>query len=166
MKSIFAAAPWALTCFLLAGCATSGVGVGDMASTGTPTEPVLFSWRSKDGGITGSMVATLPDATYTGQFFQITRQTVRESLAPLWDGWAEAWDDWPYWYRPWPGTYNVTQFITHYSGKVVANLETDGGQRMRCRFHLANPAAGMSGGGQGECQLSGGRHIDANFHRH
>lgn len=163
MKSI---APWALTCILLTGCATSGVGAGDLSSTGQPDEPVLFSWKSKDGGMSGRMVATLPDATYAGQFFQITRQTVHESLAPLWDGWPEAWDDWPYWYRPWPGTYNLTRFITYYSGKVVANLETDAGQRMRCRFHLADPVAGMSGGGQGECQLPDGRHIDAIFNRH
>lgn len=165
MKFIFAAVT-AVLAGSAAGCVTSGVGAGDLLSRGQAAEPVLFSWTSKDGGLSGNMVATLADATYSGPFFQITRQTVRDGLAPLWNGWTEAWDDWPYWYRPWPGTYNITQFITHYSGKVVANLETHAGLHMRCRFHLADPIAGMSGGGQGECQLPGGRHIDAQFPRH
>ena len=34
---------------------------------------------------------------------------------------------------------------------------------MRCRFLLFSPSAGMMGGGQGECQLSDGRTINATF---
>ena len=88
---------------------------------------------------------------------------IREVLAPMWDGWNEGWHDWPYGGEPYPDTYDATQFITYYSGKVVANLETGGGRRMRCRFHLVDPRSGMAGGGQGECQLSGGRIIHATF---
>lgn len=150
---------------ILSGCATTGMGSGEMTQKGKPTEPVLFSWKSSNGGNSGSMVANLPDATYTGRFFQITRQTARETLGPMWDGWNEGWSDWPYWTQPWPSDYNVTQFITNYSGKVVANLHASKGQYMRCRFHLAEPASGMSGGGQGECQISGGRVINAEFGR-
>lgn len=149
----------------LAGCTTTGMGGGELTAKGKPAEPVLFSWKSSDGGLSGSMVATLPDATYTGRFFQIARQTRREILAPMWEGWNEGWSDWPYWSQPWPAGYDVTQFITYYSGKVVANLETRGGGRMRCRFHLGDPVAGMPGGGRGECQLSGGRVIDAVLNR-
>ncbi len=163
MKPYQLIAASALALMVLAGCTTTGMGRGEMTDKGKPTEPVLFSWKSTDGGLSGSMVATLPDATYTGKFFQITRQTQRETLAPLWNGWNAGWYDWPYWSQPYPATYDATQFITYYSGKVVANLETNGGQRMRCRFHLANPTSGMADGGQGECQLSGGRIINATF---
>jgi len=59
--------------------------------------------------------------------------------------------------------YPATQFITRYSGKVVTTLEAPAEQRMRCRFHLAESTIGMSGGGEGECQLTGGRTIRAVF---
>lgn len=150
---------------VLGGCTTMGTGEGNVSRNHAPGTPVRFAWKSTDGGISGSMVATLSGAAYTGRFFQITRQTQRETLTPMWDGWNEGWYDWPYWSQPWPATYNVTQFITQYSGKVVANLKTNGGQRMRCRFHIAEPVHGMSSGGSGECQLSDGRVINAVFDR-
>jgi hypothetical protein len=34
---------------------------------------------------------------------------------------------------------------------------------MRCRFRLADPPSGMSGGGSGESQIAGGEKIDATF---
>ncbi len=164
-KSAAVAATMLASLVVLGGCTTMGTGQGDISRDHQPGAPVHFTWKSTDGGISGSMVANLPDATYTGRFFQITRQTRGETLTPIWDGWHEGWYDWPYWSQPWPAPYDVTQFITYYSGKVVANLATNGGQRMRCRFHLADPAGGMSGGGEGECQLSDGRVINAVFDR-
>ena len=152
-----------VTLMILAGCATTGMGRGEMTAKGGVAESVLFKWKSMDGGLSGTMTAILPDAIYTGRFFQITRQTTREALVPMWDGWNEGWYDWPYDGEPYPDMYGATQFITYYSGKVVANIETGGGRRMRCRFHLADPRSGMAGGGQGECQLSGGRVINATF---
>ena len=71
---------------------------------------------------------------------QITQQTVSDSMAPMWDGWNAGWTDWPYWDgEPYGGPYDWTQFSTRYSGKVIANLQTDSGRRMRCRFHLIQP---------------------------
>lgn len=149
----------------LGACSTlsTGMGGGDLQRQGKTEEPVLFSWRSHDGGISGSMVATLPNATYQGRFFQITQQTEREGVSPLWDGWNEGWTDWPYWGWGGPATYSWTQFSTRYTGKVLANLRTDAGQRMRCRLHLTQPAQGMAGGGDGECQLQGGGTVRARF---
>lgn len=57
----------------------------------------------------------------------------------------------------------MTQFITRYTGKVVATLQTDVGKRMRCRLHLIAPARGMAGGGAGECQVQGGATVHAKF---
>jgi len=34
---------------------------------------------------------------------------------------------------------------------------------MRCRLHMARPEQGMSGGGDGECQLQGGGVVRARF---
>ena len=154
-----------LILIVIAGCTTTGTGRGEMTAIDKPAEPVLFSWESTDGGISGTMTAKLADATYTGQFFQVTQQTKGEIITPMWNGWSEGWSDWPYWSQPYyPGScYGATNFITYYSGKVVANLEADNAQHMRCRFHLADPAGGMDAGGLGECQLSGGRLINATF---
>nr|WP_145546350.1 hypothetical protein [Variovorax boronicumulans] len=160
-----AAAVAAVALLALGACSTlsTGMGGGDLTRQGQSQEPVLFSWRSHDGGITGTMVATLPDATYQGRFFQITQQTERESVVPLWDGWTEGWTDWPYWGWGPGGMDTWTQFSTRYTGKVLANLQTDDGKRMRCRLHLAQPIQGMAGGGDGECQLQGGGTIRARF---
>ena len=142
---------------LAAGCATTGSFSG---STAAGTDPVSFTWKSSDS-VSGSMMATLaPGTTYKGQFFQITSNTTADDLGPLWTGWGPGrrmgtWYDWD----------AGPQFMTHYSGRVVANLAEPGGRHMRCRFQLVHPADGMAGGGQGECQLPDGKRIDAQFPR-
>ena len=148
---------------VISACTTTGTGGGQMSGPDAGEAPVAFQWVSKDGGITGNMTATLPGAIYTGRFFQITQQTRSESLEPLWAHWHNGWYDWPYWGGPMTTPYPITRFVTHYSGKVVATLDTEGKPRMRCRFHLADPARGMAGGGEGECQLTDGRVVQAVF---
>jgi hypothetical protein len=71
---------------------------------------------------------------------------------------SSGWTDWP-WGPPGP------DFVTVYSGRVIANLEGPDGQRVRGRFQLNDPAAGMRGGGQGQCRLSDGSTLDAVFPR-
>jgi hypothetical protein len=144
-------------------CTSTGTGGGQLAASGGQQTPVVFSWKSNDGGISGTMTASLPDSAYQGRFFQITQHTRGEVLAPLWMHWRQGWYDWPYWGPYGVPAYPATQFITYYSGKVVATLESEGKQAMRCRFHLVNPSQGMSGGGEGECQLADGRSINASF---
>jgi hypothetical protein len=53
--------------------------------------------------------------------------------------------------------------MTHYSGKVVANLSAPDGKHMRCTFQLVHPSDGMAGGGAGGCQMPSGKGIDATF---
>ncbi len=145
---------------LVAGCATMGTGTG---ATPSGADPVQFSWKSSDS-VSGTMDATLSDGkTYSGQFFQITKNTTVDSIGPLWSGWHSRWrgyGGWGYW-----DAAPSTGFITHYSGKVVANLGAPGGDHMRCRFQLAHPSEGMAGGGRGQCQLPDGNSIDATFPR-
>ena len=147
----------------LAACTTTGTGGGQVTGAGAQEQPVAFNWKSTDGGISGTMTASLPDSVFQGRFFQITRQTRSEVLDPLWTHWHRGWYDWPYWGGYMSPPYPTTQFITYYSGKVVATLESQNNQRLRCRFHLVEPVRGMSGGGEGECQLSDGRVVRAVF---
>jgi hypothetical protein len=140
-----------------AGCTTMGTGTG---STATGKNPVNFTWKSSDG-VSGSMNASLSNGkTYSGQFFQITSDTTVDNLGPLWAGWGGyggRWGgDWGFWDAG-------PEFVTHYSGRVVANLATADGGHMRCTFQLVHPQDGMAGGGTGQCQLPKGNTIDANF---
>ncbi|HEY2401665.1 MAG TPA: hypothetical protein VGI23_15045, partial [Steroidobacteraceae bacterium] len=144
---------------LVTGCTTMGTGFG---STASGTDPVNFSWKSSDS-VSGSMNATLSDGTtFTGQFFQITSDTTVDNLGPLWAGWGGygrrgRWGgDWGYWDAG-------PEFVTHYSGKVLANLTATDGQHMRCSFQLVHPSDGMAGGGRGQCQLPQGNTIDTTF---
>ena len=69
---------------IAAGCTTMGTGYG---SSPSGSSPVTFNWKSSDG-VSGTMNATLSDGTtYSGQYFQITRDTTVDSVAPLWVGW-------------------------------------------------------------------------------
>ena len=57
-------------------------------------------------------------------------------------------------------------FYKTYSGRVLANLQANDGEHMRCRFDLISPSRGMAGGGEGRCQLSeSSREINAEFPR-
>jgi hypothetical protein len=144
---------------LASGCTTMGTGTG---STPSGANPVDFSWKSSDS-VSGTMNASLSDGkTYSGQFFQITKETTVDNIGPLWSmGWGPGWGrrgGWDYW-----DAMPSAEFVTHYSGRVVANLGTASGEHMRCKFQLAHPSSGMVGGGKGQCQMPGGKTIDATF---
>jgi hypothetical protein len=149
------------------GCTAMGTGIG---STATGASPTTFNWTSSDG-VSGTLTATQAGGpTYSGQYFQITKDTTVEGIAPLWaTGWGGRggwhgrgdWGGWDYWDAdPSP------DFITHYSGRVVANLVAPDGSHMRCQFQLAHPSDGMNGGGLGQCQLPDGPTIQASFPHH
>ena len=149
---------WAALCCAipLTACTTTGTGTGSVSPGGAP---VAFAWKSTDGGITGTMLATLASGdTFSGPYLQITKQVRSDDFGPIWTGWDPYWNSWGGW-EPFP----EFGFATLYSGRVMANLQDTHGQRMRCRFHLSTPSDGMGGGGQGECQLKNGRSVDAVF---
>ena len=139
----------------MAACTTTGTGVGNARTGDTRAN---FAWTSTNDR-TGTLTANLStNDTFTGQFFQITHDTRIDTLGSLWYGWPSAWHGWRYW-----GPQPDTAFVTHYSGRVVANLQDPAGEHMRCHFRLMHPQQGMVGGGQGECQLPSGQTIDATF---
>jgi len=137
-----------------AGCATMGTGAG---ATPSGADAVTFNWKGSTAADSGTMTASLADGTtYTGQYFQITKDTTVDTLEPLWVGWRGrfgGWDDWG----------ADPSFVTQYTGRVVANLGAPGGAHMRCKFQLAEPMQGMSGGGRGQCQMPDGKTIDTTF---
>jgi hypothetical protein len=136
-----------------------GTGSGDVSPGGAP---VAFSWKGTEGGTTGTMSATLADGkTYSGPYVQITQQVRTQDFVGDrgWgDYWGGGWTEFDGW-----GPYPLDAIATQYSDRVTANLQTADGQRMRCRFRLNTPADGMTGGGQGKCQLNNGRTVDAVF---
>lgn len=148
---------------LLSACSSTGGGGGQLSGAGAADQPVNFSWTSSDGGISGTLRAELPGQVFEGPFFQITEQTRSEVLTPLWRHWRPGWHDWPARSGFLLPMYPATEFVTHYTGQVVATLASPEQQRMRCRFQLMAPARGMSGGGEGECQLGDGRLVRAWF---
>jgi hypothetical protein len=139
----------------IAACATMGTGTGNSRGGDVHAN---FAWRSSDDR-TGTLTANLSNGdSFSGPFFQVTHDTRVETLTPLWYGWRDTWRGWPYW-----GPYPDTAFVTHYNGRVVANLQDAADEHMRCHFHLMHPQHGMAGGGEGQCQLPSGQTIDATF---
>jgi hypothetical protein len=139
----------------MAGCATNGVGHGSSRANDVQAN---FNWQASDDR-SGTLSARLSTGeTYSGRFFQITADTQVDQIGPLWAGWSDRWHGWRYWDQQ-----PSAAFVTHYSGRVVANLSEPGGQHMRCHFQLVHPSRGMAGGGEGQCQLPSGTVIQATF---
>jgi hypothetical protein len=152
----------ALAALTTAACTTGGGGTGAGNVRGT-RKPVAFTWQTTDN-TSGDITATFGNGdVYKGRYYQITRDTRLDRLDPLWDGWGEPYPrtGWRYWDRDMD-----REFIREYNGRVLANLRSDTGNHMRCRFTLLKPSRGMAGGGEGRCQLSETRtEINARFPR-
>lgn len=145
----------------LSACETTSGGTGSGNVRGS-RKPVAFTWQSSDN-VSGDITATFGTGrVFKGQYFQITRETRVDRLDPLWYGWdGRRRSTWRYW-----DAQSGTQFEKEYSGRVVANLHSEDGEHMRCRFSLISPQRGMAGGGEGRCQLSeSDKEISAEFPR-
>ena len=129
-------------------------------------ERVSFTWESEPGVPAGTIDTTLPDGeAFTGHYHEImstTEVSALDGFYELWYGgvWAEP--RWV-WGGDWPYYESDTEFITYYTGRVMAILDGDKGTSMRCNFQLDEPSRGMKGGGSGDCQLSNGDRITAIF---
>jgi hypothetical protein len=148
-----------LLCVALAACTSTGVGTGESPGGHVQAE---FTWK-QSRPTSGTLDATVIQRNgtqehYSGMFYQITRDTDIDSIAPLWRPWWPRWRGWAAW-----GPVPTEAFVTEYTGHVVANLEGPSGQRMRCQFRLLSSDEGMKGGGEGRCQLPSGQTINADF---
>ena len=140
----------------------AGSGIGQAAAVRLGEEGckiAVLDWKA-ESAVKGQITATFANGmSYSGMLYQITSDTTVEDMGPLWIGWRGGWGGW----GGWDYWDNGPEFITHYSGRVVANLKDPDGARMRCNFRLINPSRGMAGGGEGKCQLTDGHTIDATF---
>lgn len=140
-------------------CATHGTVTGDIRTPGqSQNTPVKMRWHSDGDSVNqGTLTTTFPDGEiYTGPYTQVSADATSVNYQPMWAGWSNGWSDW--------GGGPSETFATVYSGRVIANLLGDRGGRIRCRFVLAAPNAGMAGGGQGECQTSKKQEFTAIIH--
>lgn len=151
---------------MMAGCTASGPITAHMIKPDSGAA-VAMSYRSQRFTNNGTMTATTPDGQqYTGPYLQVTSDTTGEMMDPYWGGWGTGWDGWTPWsddYGPWIAGADVPTVLRNYSGKVIASLSGNRGGQMRCRFRLADPEEGMSGGGLGECETATGDRITATF---
>lgn len=143
--------------------------VADGDKTGGPPPAVKhpdvgFRWRSDTGSLSGEIETTMPTGeTFRGRFHEITRTTQVAEINDFYSTWyGDPWigPSW-YWGDMWPYYGTPEEYLTSYTGRVVATLTSPSGARMRCRFNLDDPDRGMKGGGTGECQLSTGERITA-----
>jgi hypothetical protein len=153
----------AVAALSLAACETpNGAGTGSGNVRGTQ-KPVAFTWESDDSN-SGDITATFGSGrVFKGEYVQISRDIRGESLNPLWDGWdrPRSKNAWRYW-----NADSRSEFVRENDGRVLANLHSDNGEYMRCKFTLISPQRGMKGGGEGRCQLSeSSREINAEFPR-
>lgn len=151
------AALWLCVLGVASSCATTQLGIVDApVSVAQPQAVVLFDWHPKnESASSGTMSATLSDGThYHGQFFKVAKHADPSAYAPAWDGWS------PYW-SEWTGVHDWPTFEQQHNNEVIANFLASGGrQRLRCRFELTQPSAGLSAGASGVCQSSANESID------
>jgi hypothetical protein len=153
------AKPWDFALFVLAiaGCSHEGGGAGTLetpatASSGSESAgSVEFAWKSGADSSRGSIEAVATDGrTFEGTFVQPSYVVRQDDYGPYWDAWSSMnWGVGAPWYAG-----SEDDFITAYGGKALAHLTSSDGTRMRCTFILREPVNGMSGGGEGDCQLS------------
>ena len=151
---------------VLSSCTSTGPIKGQLAVPGQPPQPVTLTYTTDRYDAGGRITGTLPSGeTFAGRFVQVASTTAMDSIAPMWSAWSgPMWSDWGPFGETWiGGPADVETFRTNYSGKVVATLFGDRSTVMRCRFRLVSPSGGMADGGTGECQLSTGGKIDAQF---
>jgi hypothetical protein len=148
----------------LSACTTVGTGQGSLSQGGTPVE---FAWTSTHAGMSGTMSATLAGKTYSGPFQEGSSERGGDDLVDVVaENWQRGWVDWQGGPPDWDGWGPYSNTISvQYSGWVAANLQAADGQRMRCRFQLDSPTDGMTGGGDGACQLDNGESVQARFPR-
>lgn len=145
---------------MLSGCTYSGAIAGRVEGRGMQPKPITMNFETQRFGAGGTINTELPSGEYfTGRYLQVTSDTTADSFGPGWVGWGPWGPGW----SDWGGGADYATFVQNYSGKVIATLFGDRKNTMRCRFQLANPPDGMAGGGVGECQVTNGDVIQAQF---
>ena len=160
MAATAALSRWLVLAAALSGCTYSGAIAGRLEAPGAQPKPITMNFETERFGAGGTINTELPSGEYfTGRYLQITEDMNTDTFGPGWMGWGPWGPGW----GDWGGGADYATFVQNFSGKVVATLFGDRKNTMRCRFQLANPPDGMSGGGVGDCQVTNGDTIQAQF---
>ncbi len=138
-------------------------------------------WTAKDGGSEmvpfsfealgethGGLFTTLGKGGehYSGPYVLVEASTEGKLVTEVYDGMSSP--EWTAWEGGPDGTWHEVgisfgAFAHFYTGKVVASLQGNRGDRMRCQLQLERPSDGLLGGGTGRCQTTAGDRIDLSF---
>ncbi|NUO52820.1 MAG: hypothetical protein HOV80_28580 [Polyangiaceae bacterium] len=133
----------------LAGCVTEGTAIGEAESGGRDVGRTMLEWTSDFADSSrGEIAGRMPDGTlYSGRYFQTAWAPQPALVTVDWEGNTSRYDS-----RATP--------VVH-SSHVTAFLKArEGGKQLLCSFVLANPEAGLAGGGSGSCNTSDGKTIE------
>ena len=88
----------AFSLLIMVGCKSMGSGTG---TSNTGDVHAQFTWQQSEA-TSGTLTAIVSypggsQETYSGKFYQITRNSTVESLGPLWYPWHPGWGGWGYW---------------------------------------------------------------------
>ena len=152
-----------LAAIAVAGCA-KGPLTGRVTMPGQPESALIMSWESGLFGESGTMASTMPDGERFKGTYQVVRAGIpRSALPTAWTGdepiESQGQIDGTYW----AAGADHAAFVNTHLNNAIGTLKGDRGSTMLCRFKLLDAAAGMGGGGSGECQTSRGARITAQF---
>jgi hypothetical protein len=163
---------------LLCGCtATTGTGQGALSSPSGVSSadeswasvgaergqaPVEVRWRADGDSVTeGALTLVVPGrGTFEGRYLQASNESAAVARNPYLDPL-----EYPNWQAhaakdpSWEPGYE-TRPTVEYSGWMDADLRSEAGDTMHCRFRLTEPHLGPAGGGTGACDLPSGETIE------
>jgi hypothetical protein len=152
----------ALTVFAI-GCASRGGGVratGDARREGKPAESVTFEFDASDPS-RGTVRVEVFGEFFEGPYLQVKPNTPVAETRAIQESWAATWKayNWNLHPDPWArGLRDARGWVSQNRDHVAAALRGKS-QTMRCRIALRDPAKGLTSGGSGDCQISGGGEI-------
>ncbi|WP_106753419.1 hypothetical protein [Pannonibacter carbonis] len=94
---------------------------------------------------------------FTGRVVQNIERTNSSSSDTIWDSSKKTKHGWSTQFR------DGTDTSISYRSDAQAVLTGNRGRAMTCDFRLANPEAGIGGGGVGQCRISDGRQVPVQF---
>ncbi len=135
--------------------------------SGIAKQKVIIGWESHSH-TTGNMTFTLGAGGehYVGSYLLIEKTASHVNVQPLYDVWdRNEFSEWTgsgaaSWFEP---AWGISTWVEHYDGRVVVGLHGNRNGTARCHFTLTDTSHGLLGGGEGECQVDDGSHLDIRF---
>jgi hypothetical protein len=146
----------------------SGIMVGQWTPKSGAPQRIPISWQAIDDS-QGTLHVTLGKGGehFEGKYVRVHKDQSTATLRTAYNDWSATAPtslDWgPEGNYSEGETIEFDDFLDRYTGKVVATLFGNRNGSMNCHLTLSVPERGLSGGGVGECRVSGGGRIDVEF---